>query len=278
MKLKFFLKFFTTFSIFIYGEIIVTGEILNSGLGPLEIRPQFVVNQPFLAMYPENTTTLKYGESRLSLGIEIANNFVNTQGPTEQITKKELKRGLTLSDFLDKDGKVVTGFSLYLDAESRRKKIKYRYGISDSLELKLEIPFITFDGGTMDSTIESFHDMIGISNFKKGGAYRALSEKNQYAYYLVKDGKFLYASTKEIHNVRGEPDVGLKWNFITGGKILPAITLKMAYKFANSDRNGEQKLIRSGGSDWGHYFILSKGFENWIIYFGDGQTNISKKL
>ena len=72
---------------------------------------------------------------------EIANNFVNTQGPTEQITKKEIKRGLTLSDFLDKEGKVVTGFSLYLDAESRRKKIKYRYGISDSLELKLEIPF-----------------------------------------------------------------------------------------------------------------------------------------
>jgi len=275
MKLKKFFKFFTTFLIFLSGGKIVIGEILNSGLGPLEIRPQFLVNQPFLAMYPENTTTLKNGESRLSLGIEIANTFVNSQGPTEQITKKEINRGLNLSDFLDKDGKVVTGFSLYLDAESKRKKIKYRYGIADSLELKLEIPFITFDGGTMDNTIESFHSMIGISNFDKGGAYRALSEKNKYAYYVVKDGEFLYASTKQIYNVRGEPDVGLKWNIIEGGNILPAITLKLAYKFANSDRSGEQKLIRSGGSDWGHYFILSKGFGKWIIYFGDGQTKIS---
>ena len=278
MKLKKILKFFTSFILLFSGGINVNGEILNSGLGPLEIRPQFLVNQPFLAMYPENTMTLKNGDSRLSIGIEIANTFVNTQGPTGQITKEEINRGLNSSDFLDKKGEVVSGFSLYLDAETKRKKIKYKYGITDYLELKLELPFITFDGGTMDNTIESFHSLIGISNFDRGGAYRALSEKNKYAYYVVKDGKFLYASTEQIYNVRGEPDVGLKWNFIEGGNILPAITLKLSHKFGNSDRTGEQKLIRSGGSDWGHYFILSKGFENWIIYFGDGQTKISNNF
>ena len=256
MKLK---KIFTCFStslIFFLCEKYIIGEVINSGLGPLEIRPQFLVIQPFLAMYPENTMTLKNGESRLSLGIEIANTFVNSQGPTEQITKKEIHRGLNLSDFLDKDGKVVSGFSLYLDAESKRKKIKYRYGVSDFMEFRIEIPFISFDGGSMDNTIESFHRMIGISNFDKGGAYRGLSEKNQYAYYVVKDGKFVNKSTEQIHNIRGEPDVGLKWNFIEGGNIFPAITLKLAYKFANKDRTGDQRLIRSGGSDWGHYLIL----------------------
>ena len=224
MKLKKFFKFFTSFILLYSGGINVNGEILNSGLGPLEIRPQFLVNQPFLAMYPENTMTLKNRDSRLSIGIEIANTFVNTQGPTGQITKEEINRGLNLSDFLDKKGEVVSGFSLYLDAETKRKKIKYKYGITDSLELKLELPFITFDGGTMDNTIESFHSLIGISNFDRGGAYRALSEKNKYAYYVVKDGKFLYASTKQFYNVRGEPDVGLKWNFIEGGNILVSLS------------------------------------------------------
>jgi hypothetical protein len=274
MKIKGLLVLFAFFLILFYGEesAIAGGE--NFGLGPLEIRPQFLVNQPFLAMSPENTLTLKNGEASLSFGIEIANTFVNTQGPTEQITKTEVARGLTLADFLDKDGNTVKGFSLYLDAESKRKKIKYRYGLSDSLEFKFELPFISFDGGTMDSTIESVHSMIGISNFKKGGAYRALSERNQYAYYVVKDGEFVYASTQQIYNVRGEPIVGLKWNLSEGGKVMPAASLKLSYKFANTDRSGEQQLIRSGGVDWGHYLILSKGFNNWIVYFGDGQTRI----
>ncbi|MCH2286682.1 MAG: DUF3187 family protein [SAR324 cluster bacterium] len=227
-------------------------------------------------MSPGNTLTLKDGESKLSFSIEIANTFVNTQGPTEQITKKEVARGLTVADFLDKDGKTVTGFSLYLDAESKRKKFKYRYGISDSLELKLELPFLSLDGGFMDSSIESVHSMIGISNFKRGGAYRALSERNQYAYYVVQDGKFIFASTKQIYNVRGEPTMGLKWNFSEGGKVMPAATLKLSYKFANTDRSGEQQLIRSGGVDWGYYLILSKGFDNWIVYFGDGKTRIGQ--
>ena len=274
MKIKGLLVLFAFFLILFYGEesAIAGGE--NFGLGPLEIRPQFLVNQPFLAMSPENTLTLKNGEASLSFGIEIANTFVNTQGPTEQITKTEVARGLTLADFLDKDGNTVKGFSLYLDAESKRKKIKYRYGLSDSLEFKFELPFISFDGGTMDSTIESVHSMIGISNFKKGGAYRALSERNKYAYYVVKDGEFVYASTQQIYNVRGEPIVGLKWNLSEGGKVMPAASLKLSYKFANTDRSGEQQLIRSGGVDWGHYLILSKGFNNWIVYFGDGQTRI----
>ncbi|MBL4826037.1 MAG: DUF3187 family protein [SAR324 cluster bacterium] len=274
MKIKGLLVLFAFFLILFYGEesAIAGGE--NFGLGPLEIRPQFLVNQPFLAMSPENTLTLKNGEASLSFGIDIANTFVNTQGPTEQITKTEVARGLTLADFLDKDGNTVKGFSLYLDAESKRKKIKYRYGLSDSLEFKFELPFISFDGGTMDSTIESVHSMIGISNFKKGGAYRALSERNQYAYYVVKDGEFVYASTQQIYNVRGEPIVGLKWNLSEGGKVMPAASLKLSYKFANTDRSGEQQLIRSGGVDWGHYLILSKGFNNWIVYFGDGQTRI----
>jgi len=276
MKIKGLLVFLSAFLVFLSWGGSANAGPKNSGLGPLEIRPQFLVNQQFLAMSPGNTLTLKDSESKLSFGIEIANTFINTQGPTEQITKKETARGLTIADFLDKEGNTVNGFSLYLDGESTRKKIKYSYGISDSLELKLELPFLSLDGGFMDSTIESVHLGLGISNFKKGGAYRALSERNQYAYYVVKDGEFIFASTKQIYNVRAEPTVGLKWNFSEGGKVMPAATLKFSYKFANADRSGEQQLIRSGGVDWGHYLILSKGFDKWIVYFGDGKTRIGQ--
>jgi len=162
--------------------------------------------------------------------------------------------------------------------ETKRKKIKYKYGVFDSLEFKLEIPFLSFDGGFMDSSIESVHGMIGVSNFKQGGAYRALSERNKYDYYVVKDGEFVYANNQIIYNIRGEPSIGFKWNVSEGGKVIPAVSLNLSYKFANSDRTGEQKLIRSGGVDWGHYIILSKGFENWIVYFGDGKTRIGQNF
>ena len=156
MKIKGLLVLLSTLLVFFSWRSSTNAGTKNSGLGPLEIRPQFLVNQQFLAMSPGNTLTIKDGESKLSFSIEIANTFVNTQGPTEQITKKEVARGLTVADFLDKDGKTVTGFSLYLDAESKRKKFKYRYGISDSLELKLELPFLSLDGGFMDNSIETF--------------------------------------------------------------------------------------------------------------------------
>ena len=278
MKIKNLLKILLVFFISLALKHEALAGSINSGLGPLEIRPQFIVSQPFLAMVPENSSTLKDGESRLSFGIEVANIFVNTQGATKQITKKEIDRGITIEDFLDNDGNTIKGFSLYLDVETKRKKLKYNYGIFNSLEFKLEIPFLSFDGGFMDSSIESVHSMIGISNFKQGGAYRALSERNKYDYYVVKNGEFVYANNQIFYNLRGEPSIGLKWNLSEGGKVMPAVSLKLSYKFANSDRGGDQKLIRSGGIDWGHYLILSKGFNNWIVYFGDGKTRISQNL
>ena len=86
MKIKGLIVFLSAFLVFFSWRVPINATTKNSGLGPLEIRPQFLVNQQFLAMSPGNTLTLKDGQSQLSYGIEIANTFVNTQGPTEQIT------------------------------------------------------------------------------------------------------------------------------------------------------------------------------------------------
>ena len=124
----------------------------NSGLGPLEFRNQYPVTHQFLSLHPENTSTQKKGKSRLSYHIAVANTFVNTQGHSKQITKTELQNGLTENDFYDDvnwtsgtDDK-VRGFSLYLDAETTRHTFEYRFGLSDSLEFSLDLPFLSFVG------------------------------------------------------------------------------------------------------------------------------------
>jgi len=58
MKIKGLLKLLSAFIISIAWNNSAQAGSINSGLGPLEIRPQFIVSQPFLAMTPENSSTL----------------------------------------------------------------------------------------------------------------------------------------------------------------------------------------------------------------------------
>ena len=254
----------------------------NSGLGPLELRNQYPVIHQFLSLHPENTSNQKKGKSRLSYHIAVANTFVNTQGHSKQITKTELQNGLTENDFYDDVNWTsgtedkVRGFSLYLDAETTRHTFEYRFGLSDSLEFSLDLPFLSFGGGAMDSMIESVHDTVGVSNAEYRGAFRSFSEKNQYAFYVVRDGTFIFNSEENFNMVAAEPVIGLKWGLSDGGSVIPALSLKLAYKVPNSEREGFYKLTRSGGGDWGHYLILSKGYGSWLAYFGDGQTQIQE--
>ena len=128
----------------------------------------------------------------------------------------------------------------------------------------------------MDSMIESVHDTVGVSNAEYRGAFRSFSEKNQYAFYVVRDGTFIFNSEENFNMVAAEPVIGLKWGLSDGGSVIPALSLKLAYKVPNSEREGFYKLTRSGGGDWGHYLILSKGYGSWLAYFGDGQTQIQE--
>ena len=248
----------------------------NTGLGPFEVRTHYPVTHQFLALRPESPETLPKGEARLSYGYAVANSFYNTQAYSKQITTTEFNRGLTTSDFLDENRNLVRGFSLYLDVETQRHTLAWRYGLTNALEFSLRMPVLTFGGGFMDPYIEKVHDMIGVSNSSLGGAWRSYSPRNSYAFYVVKDGEFLYASEEAFTNVAGEPSAGLKWNLTKGGELIPAISFKLEYKAGNTDRSGVKQLVRSGGDDWGHYLLFSKGFGGWLAYFGDGTTRFGK--
>ena len=93
---------------------------------------------------------------------------------------------------------LVRGYSLYLDVESIRQNLELRYGLSESVEISMEISLLSFGGGSMDSTIEGVHDTFGVPNSDQRGAYRAYSDKNQYAFYVVKDGLFLVESQEKF--------------------------------------------------------------------------------
>ena len=57
---------------------------------------------------------------------------------------------------------------------------------------------------------------------------------------------------------------------------MPSMSLKLAYKAADSKRDGVRKLVHSGSADWGHYLLFSKGYGDWLIYLGDGMTRLGQ--
>lgn len=259
-------------------EGLARGENPNAGLGPLEVRTQYPVTMPFLAMYPENTATIGDGVLFLSYSYTVANTIMNTEGANKQITRKEVKRGLVIEDFYDQEtNQVIPGFRLYIDVESYRHLFKMRYGLSESTEISFELPFITYEGGRLwDSVIENWHDLVDVSNETDHGNFRAQIDRNRYEYYVVKDGKFIIADRTSFIQKQGEFITNFKWNLTKGGDIFPAISIKLSYKFGKADRDGDEELIASGGDDSGYYLLFSKGFKDWIIYFGQGATKFSK--
>jgi len=64
---------------------------------------------------------------------------------------------------------------IYLDYEAYRFTLSYQYGISDSWNLKLDIPLVYQGGGIFDSAIESWHKFF---NMRQGN--RPNVEHNQY--------------------------------------------------------------------------------------------------
>lgn len=128
------------------------------GLGPLEIRDQFPLTLPFLSMAPDHPKTQDSGTWYFGYQLALSNTFLNSEGGSERspvagrakdstgkITHEEVKRGLTEGDFFDsKTGYPIPGFRNYMDVESDRQVLKIRYGFWKSLELGVELPFVSF--------------------------------------------------------------------------------------------------------------------------------------
>ncbi|MBF0237855.1 MAG: DUF3187 family protein [SAR324 cluster bacterium] len=258
----------------------------NSGLGPLEVRTQYPVTLPVLALYPENTATIGEHKIYMSYSLTIGNTFINTQGFRSYITGEpaitatQVQQGLIESDFYDPDiegstaDRVTKGFRLYIDVESQRQLIRFKYGLTEDLEWSVEVPYISFDGGSFDETIENFHELVGIDNSASSGGYRTASPRNRYDYYVVKDGQFVINNTQPFSNVQGDVVTGFKWRLWEGGGVIPAASLKFSYKFGTPATQDGQELVSSETPNWGSYLLLSKGFNEWIVYLGEGVSII----
>jgi hypothetical protein len=130
-----------------------------------------------------------------TLGVEITPFYTQNQSPVTQIfglpaagDARVLAKGRTLvlvsADVANNfAADAAPGESILLDGESYRFTLALRYGITDSLEAGIDIPYVGEGGGFLDGFIIGWHNFFGLP---QGGREEAVRDRLLYRY--DKDG------------------------------------------------------------------------------------------
>jgi len=85
------------------------------------------------------------------------------------------------------ENETANGETITWDGETAQYNLRLRYGVSDRLELGVDVPFVEHGGGYLDSVIRNYHKMMGFPNDRQ-----EQFEKNRIHYLLEGNGTTLF--------------------------------------------------------------------------------------
>ncbi len=144
-----------------------------------------------------------------------------------------------------------------VDGEIFRVSLSATYGLTDWMQVRLEIPFSIQTGGCMDAVIEGFHDLFDLTQ-----AGRDQFPRNRYQIlFWRKDGTVYKDHTSSAR--AGLEDIVLSARFLLtrGTRWIPQTTVLFHLKLPTGDPD---HLFGSGSTDGGVALSLSKRI--WRIY------------
>ncbi len=195
--------------------------------GPLTLRNQSPIYLLFLNVEPTRAKTLSKGD--ISLRIDNAYSNIFEYG-------------------------IGTNTDLMFDMELLRTSLNVDFGVSDNMEVGIEIPFLHFEGGGLDEFLQRYHNAF---NFPNGG--REFFPNGSFTYRFNEGGTALYNVNQEDFNI-GDITLDFKHNFVEEGKYKPAVTWLFYFKIPSGDR-GEG--LGSGNIDFGLAAALEKSYKRW---------------
>jgi hypothetical protein len=136
----------------------------------------------------------------------------------------------------------LPGENYLMDIESATLDLTMHYKISSQWTFYAIATAVSYDGGFLDSTIEGFHDLVGLSTFG-----RLATPRNEI--HMIYDLKSTQVALSRPPNTRGflDPTFGLRYT----GIGLPGrwrMSVETAVKAAFS---GERPLLSTGHTDYG---------------------------
>lgn len=120
--------------------------------------------------------------------------------------------------------------SIFIDGESYRTTLRWRYGASERLELGLDVPYVSHQAGRMDSFIENWHSFWGLPN---GG--REKYPQDQLSYQYSDNGQVL---SNVSRNGDGLGDVSLSVGYQLAASDVRHWALRGGVKLPTGDADG----------------------------------------
>ena len=204
--------------IIVFSMVAGTG-ICPCGADPLAITPFYTSNQSPLALIyglpaVENAITQPVGRGWGLLAVDVANNFDTTSNSRER---------------------------LVLDGESNRLTLALRYGLTDKLEIGVDLPFVGYSGGVFDAFIEGWHRFFGLSD---GG--RPSAPRDRLLFTYEKDGLERLRLDDDNFGI-GDMRLTSGWQLYHDGSANPfAVALRASLKLPTGSA---AKLHGSGSTD-----------------------------
>ncbi len=205
--------------------------VLAEGFGPFPVRNFQPLHQLVLGMPGDRATVLKPGA--LDLRIELANtaNVFSDATPQTSVTMK---------------------------FESIRSGLFLRYGVTERLEMAVEVPVVNRYRGIMEGMITAVERATtGLAPDR-----RALKGTG-YAYQVTSGGRTAINAREGVVGL-GDASVMGKYQVLTETSSLPAVSLRAALKLPTGD---ESHLLGSGSPDYGFGLALEKHVaKDWMAY------------
>ncbi|MCC6139427.1 MAG: DUF3187 family protein [Nitrospira sp.] len=201
------------------------------GFGPFPVRNFQPLHQLVLGMPGDRATVLKPGA--LDLRVELAN---------------------TANVFSDTNSQA----SVSMKFESVRSGLFLRYGVTERLEMAVEIPVLYRYQGIMNGMISAVErGTTGLAPDR-----RALEDTN-YAYSVVSRGRNAINARNGAVGL-GDASILGKYQVLTETNLLPTISFRAAIKLPTGD---ESHLLGSGSPDYGFGVAMEKHLaKDWMVY------------
>lgn len=151
----------------------------------------------------------------------------------------------------------------FIDNETLRTALRLKYGLTERLQIGIEVPVLWRGGGIMDGTIDWFHKTFGLDR-----ARRDEFPKNRFhVEFHPKDGSTFVLNDAGV----GLQDmvVSSQATLTCGGILWPAVALGLS---ASLPTGQEEKLFGSGGVDLNLSLLLAKRISNFYLYLNGGYT------
>ena len=197
------------------------------------------------------------------MGMDITPFYLRDQGPFSQVFGVPPAEGGTLVPAGKLDGRFGIDLAnsdsgawlpretLELDGETHRYTVALRYGLTDRVELGLDIPYIDFNGGILDGFMDDFHKAIG-----RPTTQNPAKEKNRIVFYYARNG-VAEIDSRMRNSGFGDLMLSVAVPLLRGeGASSRSVALRAALKLPTGDPD---TLRGSGGTDFSLRIAASDG-------------------